>query len=349
MKDYFLQQKFNELIIPKTTITLTDNTSDNKGKMKPLHLKTPKDYRIKKTPTNNINNYEKYSSISQQHSKRSSSTNNNIETTIPKNFKKNSVKSIKIDFNQNNLCESNLNPNSNSNKSDKDKIENNITNVKAFKAEKINIDLTNVDNLEKTINRKINNIKLLKINKDKAKNTIQNGINTKFKSKKNSAINKNKINKKSQSNPKSSKEKNSKNKRLTLQEARYENKLKYDKIPVRKGELHLAQSFINNYQKMKSNNSLKKKQFKNINNAYNKSPITLLNREEEDKEETDTKSFFIDIQNLKINKIHNNIINLNLNKKKQKGENEDNSLIKNKNTIVCDVYSDNNGNDDINN
>ena len=100
---------------------------------------------------------------------------------------------------------------------------------------------------------------------------------------------------------------------------------------------------------MKSNNSLKKKKFKNINNAYNKSPITLLNREEEDKEETDTKSFFIDIQNLKINKIHNNIINLNLNKKKQKGENEDNSLIKNKNTIVCDVYSDNNGNDDISN
>ena len=347
MNDYFLQQKFNELIIPKTTITLTDNTSDNKGKMKPLHLKTPKDYRNKKTPTNNMNNYKKYSSISQQHSKSNSSTNNNI-ATISRNYKKNSVKSIKIDFKQNNLCEFNLNPNSSSNKSDKGKTENNITNVKAFKAEKINIDLTNIDNSEKTLNKKINNIKLLKINKDKVNNTIQNGINTKFKSKKKSPINNNKINKKSQSNPKQSKEKNSKNKKLTLKEARYENKLKYDKIPLRKGELHLAESFINNYQKMKSNISLKKKQFKNINNAYDKSPIILLNREE-DKEETDTQSFFIDIQNLKINKIHNNIINLNLNKKRQKGENEDNSLIKNKNTIVCDVYLDNNDNDDISN
>ena len=28
MNDFFLQQKFNELIIPKTTITLADNTSD---------------------------------------------------------------------------------------------------------------------------------------------------------------------------------------------------------------------------------------------------------------------------------------------------------------------------------
>jgi hypothetical protein len=52
-----LQHKYNEIIIPKTTITLTDNDPKKIGQMKPIYLKTSKDNRLKKTPTNNISNF----------------------------------------------------------------------------------------------------------------------------------------------------------------------------------------------------------------------------------------------------------------------------------------------------
>ena len=354
INDISMQQKINELIIPKTTISLTDITSKSIGQIKPLHLKTSKNNKIKKTPTNNINNFKKYTFISQQSSKRNSSTNsNNIDTAIIRNIKKN-VKSIKINFKENNDSELNLNQNLNSNKTSKseksekseknEKSENNMINVKVFKAEKINIDLTNIDNSDNTLNEKINNVKLLKLKNDKLKKTIQNGVNKKSKFNKYTKNNNKEVNKKSKSNPKLSKEKNCKNnqpRKLTLQEARYENKLKYDKIPIKKGELNSAESFINDYQKMRSIDYMKRKTIKKINNEYNN---TFLLNKEKDIEENVVQNFFIDIQKFKTNKLHNEIIDLNLKEKKQKGENENNTSIQNKNSIICNIDLDNNDN-----
>ena len=66
--------------------------------MKPLHLKTPVDNKIKKTPTNSINDFKKYSFINIQYSKRNSSINNNMDSIISGNSKKKSVKSVKNSF-----------------------------------------------------------------------------------------------------------------------------------------------------------------------------------------------------------------------------------------------------------
>ena len=326
-----LQHKYNEIIIPKTTITLTENDSKKIGQMKPIYLKTSKDNRLKKTPTNNISNFKKYSFINQQISKR------NTSSDISKNIKKSSVKSIKIDFKLTNNSDLYLNQILNSMKGDKTERTNNNSdknwaNTKTFKAEKINIDLTNIDKdniSEPILHDKINNIKLFQLKKDKIKNYNQNGIKKKAKSRKLSLHNNKEINMMSKSNPKLSKEKisnNNKIRKLTLQEARYENKLKFDKAIIGKGELNYAESFINDYKKMKN-----KKISKNINNNNS---MALLNKEEEFEE---SDSFYIDLQKIKNNKVKNNSKD-----KKKKEENEKNNLVKNNNTIVYNFFIKNN-------
>ena len=54
-----------------------------------------------------------------------------------------------------------------------------------------------------------------------------------------------------------SKSKKENYKKLSLKEARYENKIKYEKIPQPKNELYYAESFINEY---KTNISKNKKE-----------------------------------------------------------------------------------------
>ena len=60
----------------------------------------------------------------------------------------------------------------------------------------------------------------------------------------------------SKSNPKKAKEKkmNHLNKKLSLKEARFENKLKYENVSQQKNELINAELFINEYNKNKNNN-----------------------------------------------------------------------------------------------
>ena len=319
MNDYFLQQKFNEIIVPKTTITLTDNITKNIEEMKPLYTKSIKENKIKKTSTNNLN-HKKYSFINQQNSKINLSTNNNEDFFIRRNDKKkHSVKSVKINFKQNNNSELTFNLKSNENKSNKsdksnNKIDNNV-NIRPFKAEKINIDLTNLDkdSCSDTIKEKNNNINLLKLKNGKIKMNFKNDISKQIKSSKYNSINNKQINKISKSNPKISqkKDKNNQVRKLTLQEARFENKVKIEKVTNVKNELISAESFLNEYKKLKLDDTLKRKNIpKNMNNN---SSTFLLNKEKEI-EESDTKSYFIDIQNLKIDKPYNEVIDLNLDK-----------------------------------
>ena len=319
MNDYFLQQKFNEIIVPKTTITLTDNITKDIEEMKPLYTKSIKENKIKKTSTNNLN-HKKYSFINQQNSKINLSTNNNEDFFIRRNDKKkHSVKSVKINFKQNNNSELTLNLKSNENKSNKsdksnNKIDNNV-NIRPFKAEKINIDLTNLDkdSCSDTIKEKNNNINLLKLKNGKIKMNFKNDISKQIKSSKYNSINNKQINKISKSNPKISqkKDKNNQVRKLTLQEARFENKVKIEKVTNVKNELISAESFLNEYKKLKLDDTLKRKNIpKNMNNN---SSTFLLNKEKEI-EESDTKSYFIDIQNLKIDKPYNEVIDLNLDK-----------------------------------
>ena len=276
--EYFEQIKYKELIVPKTTITLTENNSKIE-QMNPLYMKSNKERILKKTPTNNMNYFKKYSSINKQNSQRHSNSIRGSNVNY-RNQKKNSLKSVKVDLKAKNYSEINLNQNNEGNKRDKsDKSnhnnsnnnnncinnDNNLNNVKAFKAEKINIDLTNIDKDDISLNEKINNIKLLKL-KEKEKSSNRD-VDKRAKSKKKNytIINSNRhIKKMSKSNPKISKEQhsnNNQNKKLTLQEARYENKLKYEKVSNGKTELLYAESFLNEYKKMKSNDSLKIKQY----------------------------------------------------------------------------------------
>ena len=359
INDYFFQPKFNELIIPKTTITLSNNYNKKIKEINPIYLKSTKDNnRQKKTPTNNLNNYIKFSFIKQQNNKRNSIPNNPEKNNTKYNYSKNSItKSVKIDFKQNNNIQLNQGINTNKIEKSNNNIDNNLANIKAFKAEKINIDLTNIDrnnSLEHSLNDKINNIKLLKTNNEKVKMNNSKEIIKKTKSKKNSSINNKNSNKISNSIPNISKEKKLKNnkiKKLKLQEARYENKLKLDKNTSEKVELISAECFINDYKKLKTNEPLKKNYIKKINNITYKSPL-LLNNEEEN-EKNDVKSLYIDIQknkNFKMNKkeITDDILEkLDKEKKENKKEESDNeNTAKSKNTIIFNIYLDKKDNND---
>ena len=146
------------------------------------------------------------------------------------------------------------------------------------------------------------------------------------------------LKKMSKSNPKISKEQNSNNnqiKKLTLQEARYENKLKYEKVSNGKTELLYAESFLNEYKKMKSNDSLKVKQY--IRNMNNSRTMDINNKPDEN----DSKSYFIDIQKIKINDPCNKNNNYLLEEKKKNGQDRDINMVNMVNKPIsmnCDLY-----------
>ena len=348
----FEQIKYKELIVPKTTITLTEN-NNKLEQMNPLYMRNNKERILKKTPTNNMNYFKKYCSINKQNSQRHSNSIRGPNSNY-RNQKKNSLKSVKVDLKSKNYSEINLNQNngcskrdksdksnSNSNNNNNLNSDNNLISVKAFKAEKVNIDLTNIDKDNISLNEKINNIKLLKL-KDKVKSSNRdNDKRAKSKKKNYTIVNSNNNNRHiknmSKSNPKISKEQNSNNnqiKKLTLQEARYENKLKYEKVSNGKTELLYAESFLNEYKKMKSNDSLKIKQYiKNMNNSR-----TMDINNKPDISENDSKSYFIDIQNIKINEPCNKDNNYILEEKKKNGQDRDINMINKPYTMNCDIY-----------
>ena len=225
--------KYKELNIPTTTITLSDNNQKEKENINTLYIKVPKVNKWKKTPNNTLKKMKNFTLISMPNKKRNTSINN-IEV-FPKSKKKHSVKSIKIDLN-NNKSDTNSFMKSNSsekNNSNYIKIDINNLNNKEFKAEKIKIDLTELDKVSpgKNKNDKINDIKYLNTQNDTISRYIKNN---------------------SKSNPKTAG--NGKfhkyTKKISLQEARFENKLKFQQ----NNELIKAESFINDYKNNKSKN-----------------------------------------------------------------------------------------------
>ena len=248
--------KYNELIIPKTTITLTDINPNGKEDINPLYIKIPKNNNLKKTPNNNLKKVKKIGNINNESNKRNSSLNNNIQI-YSKKSKKVSVKSFKIDLiHSNNKSDLNIITIKDSSEKSKNinlNIDNNLNNIKEFQAEKINIDLTDLDkiNSEQNLNDKINNIKYLTLKEDVTKEK-QSENNNNIKS-----INKI-IKNISRSNPKVIKENrlNNYNKKLSLKEARLEKKKKSEKLSQPKNELIYVESFINEYKKNKTKNIL---------------------------------------------------------------------------------------------
>ena len=293
--------KYNELIIPTTTITLTENNLIENQDMKALYIKIPNKFKIRKTPNYQ---FKKIMPIGHLNSKISSKTSDNLEL-IPVNKKKNSVKSVKVDLQiYNNKLDKNhflkTNSSDNKNKIIKNKIESNLTNVKEIKAEKIKIDLTKIDkSSEANITDRINKIKYLNLKTDIIQNNqIENNRipNTK-------EIKLDKFIKIiSKSNPKAGKHKKiiNYNKKFSLKDARYENKLKYEQ----KNELINAESFINEYEKNKNNiikdiNKRNAEDKKSVNTESNIGTIS----------EFDNKSSFIYNRRINNFKTYNETIN----------------------------------------
>ena len=145
-------------------------------------------------------------------------------------MKKNSVKSVKVDLQiyNNKLDKNHFLKTNSSDKIIKNKIESNLTNVKEIKAEKIKIDLTKIDkSSEANITDRINKIKYLNLKTD----IIQNNQveNNRIPNTKEIKLDKF-IKIISKSNPKAGKHKKiiNYNKKFSLKDARYENKLKYE-------------------------------------------------------------------------------------------------------------------------
>ena len=306
LNNIFELKKYKDLTIPKTTITLTDIENSIKIN-KPNYLK-PKinitsnnnENKIKKSLNNNNNDKnKKYSSIMRQNSKKI--TNNITEFAVKSN--KNLIKSVTVDLKREKYspekisnvksCISNKTDKSDKSNKSKKNNNNNLLIVKPFKAEKLSIDLNNLKSPlinQNDLNEKINNIKLSKKN-NKAKNS-----NSKTRKMKNIKL--------SKSNPKLLKEIQINKmfiKKLSLQEARYENKMKGEKKINQRNELNTAESFINEYKKMKTNETFQQGIY--FKNKINHSTTTLLNK---DKiiEGNDNSSCITDIHKIRINKIY---------------------------------------------
>ena len=252
-KDLY-SSKYNKLIVPKTTITLIENEQTEKNSINPLYIKMPPIKGNKKKSDNNVKKIKKFSQINY---KRNSSTNNSIKP-FSKKKKKISIKSFKVDLINNNknksgtnlILQTNSRDSENKNKKNNISIETNLINIKEFKAEKINIDLTEMDKASNVNMDDKNNTKYLNLKTEV--NNIGKNIN-------NNQIKLNKeIKKISKSNPKITKEKKrmKSDKKLSLKEARYEKKLKYVNIKNQNNDLIYAKSFIDDYKKNKNDNIL---------------------------------------------------------------------------------------------
>ena len=255
IKNDFDSSKYNELIIPKTTITLIENDQTEKNSLDPLYIKIPQKNEHKKKSDNNKYKFKKYPQLNY---KRNSSSNNSIKS-FSKKHQKYPIKSFKVDLKNDNKNNSGinliLNTNSSDNKNKKNKnnisIETNLINIKEFKAEKIKIDLTEMDktselNMDDKINIKYLNLKTeINENNDKGKNINNNQFMP------NKAIKKI-----SKSIPKVAKgqKRMKSDKKLSLNKARYEKKLKYVNLNNQNSDLIYAKSFIDDYKKNKNEN-----------------------------------------------------------------------------------------------
>ena len=297
--DVFELKKYKDLTIPKTTITLGEINHPKKLN-NIVFIKSNKfknEIKLKKPSIKqeNKNTKKKYSSIIQKNK-------NNSELIINKKFQL--IKSVTVDLKRINYSpETEIktneiskpyksNKNDNIYKSNKSNEKNKLI-IKPFKPEKLSIDLNDIQNQniknQNDLIEKINNIKLSKsknnIDKTQMQKTIRKSTNNNIKNIK-----------LSKSNPKLIIENKSNKvfiKKLSLKEARLENKLKTEKILNKKNELNVAESFINEYKKMKSKKSVNS--FKNNNNNSN----TLLIYENKKIEENDDKSCITDINILK--------------------------------------------------
>ena len=295
--NFYEIKKCKDLTIPITTITLTDIEHPTKSKNhNQKYLKFNKSFKKNNIKNNNNrtiinkNIEKKYSLIIHQISNKSTSSNSGII----KKLKKNLIKSVRVDLKSKNFSPEIKSDESlkqyMSDKNIKSKEENNLAIIKPFKTETLSIDLNKLQNKENSfindINEKINCIKLAKetTKKNKIPNTNRNSL----------SININKF-KLSKSNPKFLVEKKS-NKKMTkkysLNEARYENKLQYEKRTDKKNVLNRAEIFINEYQKMKSDKSFEIHNYsiKNKNHSLDKNKT----------EEIDKKSCNTIIQNIQI-------------------------------------------------
>ena len=245
--DIFEMQKYKDLTIPKTTITLTeiDHSGESNSKIyiskKEIGMKEIKSINKKFSKKNIVNNSEQI-----------------------KKTKKYLTKSITVDLKRKN-CSPEIKPNeilsTNKNDNNNKNYQSNQLIIKPFKPEQLSIDLNKIQNnqnikIKNDLTEKINNIMLSKSN-----NNNNNKIQNSFITLRNSKMKNIKI---SKSNPKLIiNNKSNKNvfKKLSLKEARFENKLKLEKISNEKNELNFAESFINEYNKMKYR--------KSVNNLYN--------------------------------------------------------------------------------
>ena len=266
INDYYEMKKYKDLTIPKTTITLAE-LDHHKKLNKSIYLNdynsTNNENKKKITMNNNSKINKKYSS---NIFKQNMIKKTNISEYSDKNTGKNLIKSITVDLKRNNYSpeliiktQSNnktsyTNNTFKTNKTDKgiknkNKYNSNLLAVKPYTSEKLSIDLNNLKdplNIQNDLNENINKIRLSKKNN----NYITKNVNSLNRNLKNINI------KISKPNPKLLKEiqiNKKMIKKLSLQEARYENKLKGDKNNNEKNELNLAQDFINKYDQMKSN------------------------------------------------------------------------------------------------
>ena len=237
--------KYNELYIPVTSITLYEN----KANEKPIYMKIQKENKNKKTDNKSLNKLNKGPLIKQVYKKYSSSINKFALNS--KLYKKYSVKSVKIDLRSSNYTNEIIDNNTNNNTANNINTDYNLIKINEISPEKIKIDLTEADKMssEQNLKEKTNNINLLNL-KDKTMKNNHIDINIHN----DHPTNINQFNNFSKSHSKSKKENY---KKLSLKEARYENKIKYEKIPQPKNELYYAESFINEY---KTNISKNKKE-----------------------------------------------------------------------------------------
>jgi hypothetical protein len=308
-------KKYKDLTIPKTTITLAE-LDHHKEINKTIYLNdynsTNNENKKKKTKNNNSKMNKKYSSniLKQNLIKKT-----NISEYSDKNTSKNLIKSITVDLKRNNYSPeliintqsnnktSSINNTNKTNKTDKDfksknKYNSNLLAVKPFTAEKLSIDLNNLKdplNIQNDLNENINKIRLSKKNN----NYITKNVNSLNRNLKNINI------KISRSNPKLLKEIQINKKivkKLSLQEARYENKLKGDKNNNENNELNLAKAFINKYDQMKSNESIASDNY--FLNKINHSSTTLLKKNKILDENANKISNEAETLKVKINKIY---------------------------------------------
>ena len=274
--DFIELMKYKDSTIPKTTITLADFEHSKKVNNS-IHLKSNKSKNnnkfknfISNKPKNINKNVKIKCSSKNRDNSKTNSINNNSEV-IMKN-KKNLIKSVTVDLKRkNNSPEIKVNEILEKSKTDqtKERInkKNNFLIIKSFKPEKLSIDLNNIRNqnfiIQADLTEKINEIKISKTKNIKNQKSNREAINRNLKNMKSS-----------KSNPKLLIEKKvNKNfiKKLSLKEARFENKLKYEKETNRKNELNVAENFINQYKQMKDEKSIQVlHSFKNKNNNSSK-------------------------------------------------------------------------------